>query len=562
MPSLPRCGHTHDGVTCTERGTHRCQTRVDHVVGFYRELLVHTKGQWARRPFILADWQINDIMAPLFGTVRWSDETKRYVRQYRIAWIEVARKAGKSELLAGIALYLLVADGEEASEVYGCARDREQARKVFDVAKRMVQLNPILQKRLRIFQMPQRIVDDRSASAYEIISADKAGNLGHNPSGIIMDEILTQRDAGLWTAMRTAMGARVQPLMVAATTAGDDPNSFGKTEHDEMVRISEDPSRAPHVFTYIRNLPADADPWDEANWYYPNPGLGDFLSIEALREEAQEARNDPSKENSFRQLRLNQWVSQAVRWMPMHLWEENTGPELWPTPNWGRKHLAKRVCYGGLDLASKFDLTAWCLLFPGDEVDDPLHVMWRFWIPETGLDKLDKLNGGRFRLWAKQGWLTVTEGSVLDYDRVVTDIAKDAKDFTIATVDADEWSMWPIITRVADACGLNVDKGDITAYRNTYDRMTGGMDDVMGMCQERRLMHHGNPIAKFCFDSVQIKRAPYDPALLRPVKPDRGADRTRIDAVPTLAMAANGLRAAQAKPARVSPYERKNLMVV
>jgi phage terminase large subunit-like protein len=122
--------------------------------------------------------------------------------------------------------------------------------------------------------------------------------------------------------------------------------------------------------------------------------------------------------------------------------------------------------------------------------------------------------------------------------------------------------MWPIIAKVGDACGLSVDRGDITAYRNTYDRMSSGMDDVMALCRENRLAHHGNPVARFCFQSVEIKHAPYDANLLRPVKPDRGTSRTRIDAVPTLAMAANGLRAARSRPVRVSPYETQKLMIV
>jgi phage terminase large subunit-like protein len=450
--------------------------------------------------------------------------------------------------------------------VFGGARDRDQAAKVFDVAKRMVELSPVLQRRLKIYKLPRRIIDEHTASSFETIAGDSAGNLGHNPHGAILDEVLAQRDAGLWTALRTAQGARLQPLLAAATTAGDDPNSFGKAEHDEMVRILEDPKRAPHIFAYIRSLPADADPWDEANWYHSNPALGDFLSIESLREEAQEARNDPAKENGFRQFRLNQWVSQSVRWMPMHIWDNNVGDQpnlgLWPTPDWGRKHLLKRTAYAGLDLAAKFDLTAWGLLIPGDEDDDPVHALWRFWIPEDGLEKLDKFHSNRFSMWARQGWITVTEGSVLDYERVIADIKIDAADFAVASVDADEWSMWPIIANVADACGLSIDRGEVTAYRNTYDRLSAGMDDVMALCKEQRLAHHGNPVAKFCFGNVQVKRAPYDANLLRPVKPDRSTDRTRIDAVPTLAMAANGLRAARAKRGRISPYEKNKLMVV
>lgn len=557
----PVCGRTHDGHTCRKRGPHLCAPRAAHVVGFFNDILVHTKGRWARQRFELAGWQRDDIMVPLFGTVDWSEEHQRYTRRYRIAWIEVARKNGKSELLAGIALYLLCADDEQGAEIYGCARDKDQARKVFDVAKRMVQLSPLLSRRLKTYEQAKRISDEVTASYYEVVAADAAGNLGHNPHGTILDEVLTQRDGSLWTAMRTAMGAREQPLMVAATTAGDDPQSFAKTEHDEMQRIADAPDRAPHVFVYMRNLPQDADPWDERNWRLANPALGQFLSLSALRDEAREAQNDPGKENSFRQFRLNQWVSQATRWMPMHLWDGVSG-DLWLNPQWGRDRLAGRVAYAGFDLSAKFDLTAWCLLLPPSEPEEPVRLLWRFWIPETGLARLDSLHEGKFTRWARAGWLTVTDGSVIDYDRVVSDVGDDAAHFRIAGADCDEWSMWPIINRIAAVTGLSVDDGEITAYRNTYDRMSGGMDELMGLVKNAGLAHHGNPVARFCFDGCEVRHAPYDPNLVRPSKPERGTDRTRIDAVPAAAMAANCWRNRANVERRVSAYEDTGLMVI
>lgn len=563
MPArrVPACGYTLDGRTCRKTGEHLCTPRGDHVVKFFAEILLHTKGRWARQPFIPERWQEREVLRPLFGTVVYDAAAGRYVRRYRVAWIELARKNGKSELLAGIALYLLVGDGEEGGEIYGCAKDRDQARKVFDVALRMVKLSPTLRRRLACKEHAKRLVDEKAASYYEVIAADAAGNLGHNPHGVVFDEVLTQPNADLWNALRTAMGTRAQPLLVAATTAGDDPQSFAKGQHDEMVRIAEDPARAPHVFVYCRNTPADADPWNERNWRHANPALGSFLSLQALRDEALEAQNDPAKENAFRQFRLNQWVSQSSRWMPMHLWDACSG-DLWLGPDWARQQLAGRECYAGFDLAAKFDLTAWCLLFPSEEPDEPVHAAWRFWLPEGGVEKLDKLHDGKFTRWAKAGWITVTEGSVLDYDQVVADVARDAADFAIRGADCDEWSMWPVINRVAEACALDAEAGDVTAYRNTYDRMSPGMSEVMGLVKQGRLAHHGNPVARFCFDACEVRTAPYDPNLIRPVKPNRGADRARIDAVPTAAMAANAWKNREGAERRESAYESDGLMVI
>lgn len=562
MSDRPECGRRFDGVTCHERGDHMCEPRADHVVAFFSEVLVHTKGRWARTPFVPSRWQQEDVLRPLFGRVVWSDEQQMYVRQYRILWLEVARKNGKSELLAGIALYLLIADGEEGSEVFGCAMDRDQARKVYDVAKRMMQLSPFLAERIVAYEQAKRMVHHESASYYEIVSADAAGNLGHNPHGIVFDEILTQKNGDLWHAMRTGMGTRSQPLMAGATTAGDDPNSFAKDMHDEMLRIAADPSRAPHILVYICAVPPDADPWDESLWHLANPALGDFLSLSALREEALEAKSDPTKENAFRQFRLNQWVSQASRWMPMHLWDDNVGVE-WASPD-DADALAGRIAYAGFDLSSKFDLTAWCLLVPPmgeDDPEAPIHAVWRFWVPEEGLRRLDALNDRRFTRYAKAGWLSVTDGCVIDYDRVIADISRDADRFRIAAIDCDEWSMWPVINQVADATGLDVEHGEVLAYRNTYDRMSAGMDDIMALAKTRRIVHHGNPLARFCFDMVEVRHAPYDANLIRPVKPERARDRSRIDGVPAAVMAANALRR-YTTGGRRSAYETDGLMVL
>ncbi|HSR86296.1 MAG TPA: terminase large subunit, partial [Streptosporangiaceae bacterium] len=278
----------------------------------FSEILVHTKGRWARQPFVPRTWQRNDILVPLFGTVEWSAVLGRWVRQYRIGWIELARKQGKSELLAGTALVLLVADDEEGAEVYGMARDVGQARKVYDVAERMVELSPILSRRLRVYKQAKRIVDPKTGSYYEVVPADAAGNLGANPHGVIFDEVLTQPNRDLWDAYVTSFGTRDQPLMVAATTAGDDPVGLCASEHAYGERIVKQPHLDRRRFVYMRNNPPDVDWADERTWKHANPALGQFLQVQTLRDEARAAKLSPEKLRSFLQFRLNVWLPDAV----------------------------------------------------------------------------------------------------------------------------------------------------------------------------------------------------------------------------------------------------------
>lgn len=528
--TLPACGFTFADEQCRQVGDHLCAQRIQHVAGFFSELLCHTKGRYARRPFVLTDWQLNEIFGPLFGNVTYSEELQGYVRRYRIAYLSCARKNGKSEMLAGIALYLLVADGEESAEIYGAADDRDQARKVYDVAKRMVELSPVLRQRLVIRAHVKRIVDERTASYYEIVAGDTSGNLGHNPSGVLIDELLTQTDGGLYNAMRTAMGTREEPLLVLATTTSDNPVGWPAVQHKEFKRILEDPQRAPHIFVWVKDVHIDADPWDENEWPKANPALGQFLSIQALRDEALEARNDPAKENAFRQFRLNQIVQQATRWMPLHIYDECVG-EPWPRPDWRRTELRNRVAYAGLDLAARLDLCAWCLILPDDIAD----VQWRFWLPEAALHDFDLATGGQARVWVKEKWLTITEGDVLDFDVVYRDCEDDSKHFNIKEVHYDPWSGEPAVQHMSKLFGRRT---QFVSVPQTYNGLTPGMTQLMNLTRGHKWAHHGNPVARFCFDAVEVRRPRDEPGLLRPVKPRRDAVGKRIDGVVVAAMAA------------------------
>lgn len=536
---MTSCGFTFRDVACEESGDHYCAPRAAKVVFFFEHVLAHTKGRWARQAFVLADWQ-RDILEGVFGNVRWDDEADGYVRVCRILWIEVARKNGKSEMLAGIALYLLMADDEESAEVYGAAADRDQARKVFDVAVRMVQLSPVLSKRLTIRAASKRIVDDRTASYYEVIAADAAGNLGHNPHGIVFDEVLAQKDDRLWHALRTGMGARTQPLMVAATTAGDDRTSFAGLQHQEYLRVMDEPERTPHVTAYIRNVPEDADPWDESLWPLANPALGDFLSLKALQEEALEARNDPTKENAFRQYRLNQWVQQATRWMPMTLWDACTGSEA-GTPLEVAEALsarARRASYGGLDLSAKHDLTSWCVVLPGPRPTDPADVMWRFWLPEGTFKEINDHTSGVAQTWVRAGWLTLTDGDVIDYDRVVEDVVDDCHRFHVKEIDYDKWAGEPVRQAIQGRLGRRF---PLVPIEPTFNGMTFPLTESMSMVMSQHVHHHGNPVARWCMDAVEVKRATENPDLLKPVKPERTTAR-RIDGVVAFVLAVRAWR--------------------
>ncbi|WP_335936629.1 terminase large subunit [Streptomyces sp. PTD5-9] len=542
------CGYTLDGKTCTKRGAHYCEPRADKVVKFFAELLVHPAGALANTKFVLAAWQENDIIRPLFGEVHWSDQWGRYVRRYTRATIVMARKNGKSALLSGIALYMLCADGEESAEVYGAAKNTRQAGKVFEPTVKMMRKSPLLARRLRHIKNARRIVDEKTSSHYEIITADAEAELGHSPHCFILDEVLSQPDDSLWRAMVTGAGARTQPLMLAITTETSGTDSFGADFIDEADRVMEDPSRAPHHFAFVRKmprtveelerirrlfparpeLPVSTDPWDEANWAWPNPALGTFLSLQSLREDATEARESASGENAFRQFRLNQRVSQTSRWIAMDLWDENAG-EIAANPDWLTDQLAGQVCHAGLDLSAKFDLTAWCLLFEDG------WVVWRFWAPEAVIPELDKATDGKFGEWVSAGWVRATDGEVIDYDAVYENIETDNDRYQIVSVTYDRWSGEPVRQEIEERTGL-----EMVESGTTYTHMTAPMTELMRMLKGRELRHGGNPVARWMADNLEAKRPRDDPDRVRPVKPERHKTGKRIDGMPALCFAIDG----------------------
>jgi phage terminase large subunit-like protein len=501
--------------------------RADHVQGFFEELLVHTKGRWARKPFVLADFQRDEIIRPLFGTLRWDSQIERWVRAYTLAWIEVARKNGKSELVAGCGLYLLCADGEEESEVFGCAKDRDQASVIYQVAKRMVQLSPILSRRLTIVDSKRRIIDEKTGSYYQVVPADAGGQLGLNPHGVLFDEVITQPSRELWDELKTGMGTRDQPLMLAATTAGNDPGAMAAEEHLHSEVVLRDPSIDPARFVFMRNTPTEGDWKDEKNWYYANPALekgrgGGFLRIQILRDEAKEAERNPRKQNAFRQYRLNEWVRQITRWLDMGVWDENAGIVR-------EEDLAGKTCYGGLDMASTTDFAAWVLYFPGaiELPDDAGHanaVLARFWLPEAAV-KARKDIRDVLHLWARAGRLTITPGDVIDHDAVRLQIDRDARAFRLLRVGYDRWGSNEIVQWLKK----RLPEANVVGVAQTTTALNAPSKELERQLGLRLLRHGGHPVLRWMADNVEARTDSNGN-----IKPDRAKSREKIDGIAAL----------------------------
>lgn len=484
---------------------------------FFTELLVHTRsGDFARQPFVPSPWQRREVLNPLFGQVIFDAGRKRYVRRYRTLYLFLPRKNGKTELLAGICLYLLVAEGEEAAEIYGLALDKDQAGHVYRAAARMVELNPHLSKRLEVLRAAGRLVDPKSASFLVVAAGDAAGVLGSSPHGAYIDELLTQPSRELYDALRTGFGTRSQPLLMMATTAENDPNSFAAEERAWSERVAEDPTLDPSRLVVMYAAPEDADWLDEKVWKAANPALGEFLDIRVLREEAHKAKLVPTEERAFRQFRLNQPSNAVGRAIDLGMWDRTAGIVV-------EENLVGRRCHGGLDLATTTDLAALCWDFPdGDEH----QAVWRLWCPEAAMVGFDRRTAGRASVWAKAGFLEVTEGDVIDYDTIQHRISLDAERFDVVDVAFDRWGATQLVLDLADG-GL-----EMVATGQGFSSMSAPTKELLRLIGSGRYHHGGNPALRWQASNVVTRQ---DPA--GNLKVDKAKSPEKVDGMVAAVMA-------------------------
>lgn len=522
------------------------EDRAQNAVNFIEGALTHTKGRHAGQPFILEGWQKAEIIRPMFGTMMLDSQYNEWVRQYRLCWIEMARKNGKSEIASALALYFLFADGEESAEVYCVAADKDQASLVFNVAKRMVELSPVLSpligSRIEIVDSRKRIIDKKTNGVLAVLPGDAGGALGTNPSAVIMDEVLTQRDRHLFDAMRQGFGTRKHPMMCCITTAAYTTAAFALEEHEYSQRVEANPNMDPARFTYLRNLPKEWDWQNEGEppsaehpngtgWYYANPALGSFLNINNLRAEAEEAKDRPSSQNAFRVFRLNQWTSQANRWLDMGVWDENGRPGY--TPAELRLKLAGRACYGGLDLASTSDFTAWVLIFPGSPSDpdaDGFTVLPHFFIPRAAVQRRAPMQD-KFASWEADGHITVIEGQTIDYDKIEDHIVADGEAFRIRSFGYDQWNATQVVYHLEDAGQVGV------KVQQSATRLNDPCKRLESLLADRALYHAGNPVLRWMADNVELDIT--GDGLMRPSKAKSGEKIDGIVAVVNALFVAN-----------------------
>jgi len=489
--------------------------RGNHAIKFFENFLRHNKGRFAGKPFTLLDWQ-RDMLEELFGWTRTEDNTRRY----RMAYISTAKKSGKSTLLAGIGLYLLVADREPGAEIYSAASDREQASLVFKEAANMVRASPFLSQRLQVVDSRRTIAHLASSSFYRVLPADSFRAEGLNIHGLLFDELHAQRTRDLFDSLRYGGAARSQPLLCSITTAGYDRNSICYEQYQYAKRVLEDWSYDPTFFPLIYEA-GEKDDWTaEETWPKANPSWAVTINPSDFESDCKEAQKSSTKEFSFKRYRLNMWTQSDTRWLKSEAWAAcDSGPP---------GNLDGRECWCGLDLATTYDTSAFVALFPAE--DGTFDIVCRFWIPGDNAHDREKRDRVPYLTWAndESTGLKMTDGNVTNYDVIRRDINDFAQKYNVRQLAIDRWNATQL------AIQLNEDGHDVVGFSQGIGSMSAPSKLLENLVVSGKIRHAGNKVLTWMAGNASVKVDAN--GNFRPVKPKQGSAE-RIDGIISLIMA-------------------------
>ena len=483
--------------------------KAEHVIEFFQDWLRHSKGRFAGKPFALLEWQ-QEMLAELFGWMRVDND----LRRYRMAYVSTAKKSGKSTILAGIGLYLLLADGEAGAEIYGAATDRESASIVFREAANMVRASPLLSAALEVIDSRRTIAHRKSSSFYRVLSADAFRVEGLNIHGLLFDELHAQKDRRLWDALRYGGAAREQPLLCSITTAGYDRKGICYEQYQYAKAVAANWQYDPSFFSCIYEMEEDGDWKDPEVWPQANPSWGVTIKQEDFATDVKEAEQSPTKLNSFLRYRLNTWTTSDVRWLSPESWQQGSVP---------LRDFGDRPVYAGLDLATTYDLSALVLVCP-DPSDGSIDVLPFFWIPEANAveraqrDKVDYLG------WIREGHIRTTDGNVTDYTVLHRDITQICEQYSVRLVGVDLKFNGQMLANMLQGDGV-----EVRGYPQGGRAMSGPAKALENLLANLKVRHNGHPVLSWCAGNAAIQEDRYGN-----IYPSKSKSTERIDGIVAL----------------------------
>jgi phage terminase large subunit-like protein len=518
------------------------QPHADAACNFFEKVLKHTADEWGGKPFILAPWE-EEAISEIFGQL---DDAGN--RQIQMVYLEVPKKAGKTELCAGLILLAMMLDRNLSCQVYGAAAATRQALNVYRAACKMVEQSPILSKKLRLLRGTNRIVKKSDPdSFYAAVAADGDLSDGVNPAVTVADELHRWRNRKHienWDVLALGGITRTQSLTIAITTAGvQNESPLAWRLHEKTLNIQRGIFTDPTFYGRIYGADKEDDWTDEKTWVKANPSLkenGGFLDIAKIREKFNASLSDPEAQRSFKRYYLNIWDQKENRCIDLAKWDACKGdwksegllpkaPEdnIRPLPHSLLERFITRKAWPGVDLSLSTDMSAVTFVFRAD--DGYYDVLPFFWMPEKTIKKAEERDGVPYRTWASQGFIELCPGDVIDYREVKARLLWGAQMFDIPLFCFDRYNSREISAQM-------IDEGyECIEINQGYSEMNAPCKKILELVECGKLRHGGHPVLRWNASCLSTES---HNDLIKWVKPDRQRDSTRIDG---LQAAADGM---------------------
>lgn len=460
-----------------------------------------SRGSHAGKAIKLLPWQVDQLILPVFG---WM--TKEGKRRIKKSVTFISKKNGKSTIASALSCYLAdpLGDGELGAEVYPCATTRDQAGIVFRETASMIEGSETLSKRFKVVRSSRTITSKDNNSWIRSLAAEANSAEGVNAHALILDEIHAWTDAEFFGSIRYATAGREQPLVIIISTAGSELFSIGGQEYEYAKGVLagnvEDQTLWPLIF--------EADPGDPLGdvetWKKANPSLGHTIPVDNFEKDYKEAKTKGGKEwTDFKRYRLNIWGGADAPYLNSQMWDAGVR-------EFTEEDLAGQVCYVGIDVSSKEDITSLCLCFPQE---DGYKFIWRHWVPEDKIkERLDRADKSYFN-WMQMGHLLKIPGARIEQDIVKEQVEKDFKKFNVQGAIVESWNAQGILDFLQKLIEEPVEVSP--SYRH-YSEPT---KEFKAHIENGQIHHQGHPIMSWMVSNLHVKENNF--LDIMPVKKDR-----------------------------------------
>jgi len=536
--------HIRDLVDGPARGLRFNTHRAARAVWWAETRLNLADDRWAGQPLKLEPWQVF-VVAMLFGWERLVDG--KWVRRFRKGYLSMARKNAKTVTMAVVALLMLLTGGAATkgkrwapipgAELYSAATTRDQAGLCWTAAAKMAKRSPAVRSQLDI---PARLVKTtrptiayhEESSFFRALAADSDTLDGLNPYLAVVDELHAHKDGTLWDVLDSGMGARLDPLLIAITTAGAERDGICFEVETDSIKVLEGVYEDDSLFAFICRLDEGDkdtkgdDPFDPAVWPKANPNLGISVTLDGLKLAAQQASQNPARLNEFLRKRMNLWTSGDTTWMPMPRWERASTDADGKLRTVDLEALRGRPCYAGVDLGASNDTTSVVAVWPLDDGDFAVYP-W-VWVPEDSVNAVYRSPRERelFKVWVRDGLVTATHGDQADYDVVWARLLELQERYGLVDAAFDRWSAASLFGK-CEQLGIQA-----FPFGQGYASMNPAMRFAETIIGHRKLIHGGHPVLRWMISNTATKTNP-----VGDIKPDKSKRTRRIDATVAMLMA-------------------------